>query len=98
MVCKPRNLINAKLEEIYDAIVWIFMTVRKANVFDANNFCHHISQLIQLIRGNIPHRKHFDQMMYSGQGEESLQQIIFILLEESPQQIVSCIYDPHAIL
>ncbi len=38
MVCKPMNLINAKLEDMYDAMVWVFMTVRQANVFDANIF------------------------------------------------------------
>ncbi len=35
MVCKPINLINFKLEEMYDASVWVFMTVRQASVFDA---------------------------------------------------------------
>jgi len=38
MVCKPINQINFKLEEMFDAIVWVFMTVRQASVFDANNF------------------------------------------------------------
>ena len=38
MVCKPINLINFKLENIYDTMVWIFMTVRQESVFDANNF------------------------------------------------------------
>ncbi len=36
--------------------------------------------------------------MYIGQGEESLQQIISILREESLPQIVLGIYEPHAIL
>ena len=45
MVCKPINQINFKLEEMYYAIVWVIMTVRQASVFDANNFCRHISQL-----------------------------------------------------
>ncbi len=45
MVCKPINQINFKLEEMFDAIVWVIMTVRQASVFDANNFSHHISQL-----------------------------------------------------
>ena len=34
MVCKPINQINFKLEEMYDAVVWVFMTVRQASVFD----------------------------------------------------------------
>jgi hypothetical protein len=55
MVCKPINWINFELEEMYDAMVWVFMTVRLASVFDANIFCHHISQLTQLISWNIPH-------------------------------------------
>ena len=38
MVCKPINRINFKLENIYDTMVWIFMTVRQESVFDANNF------------------------------------------------------------
>ncbi len=42
MVCKPINQINFKLEELYDAMVWVLMTVRQASVFDANNFFHHI--------------------------------------------------------
>ena len=45
MVCKPINQINFKLEEMYNAIVWVIVTIRQASVFDANNFCHHISQL-----------------------------------------------------
>ncbi len=48
MVYKPIDQINLKLEEMYDEIVWVFMTIRQASVFDANNFCHHISQLTQL--------------------------------------------------
>jgi hypothetical protein len=55
MVCKPINQINIKLDEIYDEMVWVFMTVlRQASVLYANSFCHHISQLTQLISGNIP--------------------------------------------
>jgi hypothetical protein len=60
MVCKPINQINFKLEEVYDAIVWVIMIVRQASVFGAKNFCHHISQLTQLISGNIPHPERFD--------------------------------------
>jgi hypothetical protein len=98
MVCKPIDLISFKLEEMYDPVVWVFMTTRQASVFDANVFCHHISQLTQLISGNIPHPERFNQMIYIEQGEESLQQIISISREESLQQIVLGIYDPHAIL
>jgi len=54
MVCKPINQINFKLEEMYDAIVWVIMTVRQASVFDANKFCHHISQLTQRLAGIFP--------------------------------------------
>ena len=68
------------------------------SVFDANNFCHHISQLTQLMSGNIPHPERFDQMIHIGQGEESLLQIISNLREESLQKSVSGICDPHAIL
>ena len=65
MVCKPINLINTKLdlEEITDAIVFFFMTIRQASIFDANGFCYQISQLIQLTRGNIPNPERFDQMI-----------------------------------
>ena len=63
MVCKPINLINFKLEDFYDTMVWIFMTVRQASVVDANNICHHISQLTQPISWNIPHPERFDHMM-----------------------------------
>ena len=83
---------------MYDAIVCIFMTVRQASVFDANNFCHHISQLTQLMSGNIPHPERFDQMIHIEQGEESLPQIVSILREESLPQIVLGTYDPYAIL
>jgi hypothetical protein len=38
MVCKPINLINFKLEEMYDAMVWVFMTIRHASVFEVNFF------------------------------------------------------------
>jgi hypothetical protein len=98
MVCKPRNQINFKLEEMYDAIVWVIMTVRQASVFDANNFCHHISQLTQLMSGNIPHPDRFDQMVHIEQGEESLPHIISNSREESLQQSVSGTHDPHDIL
>ena len=87
MVCKPINQINFKLEEMYDAIVWVIMTVRQASVFDANNFCHHISQLTQLMSGNIPHPERFDQMIHIEQGEESLPHIISNSREESLQQV-----------
>ncbi len=76
MVCKPINQMNFILEEINDAIVWVIMTVRQASVFDANNFCHHISQLTKLISRNIPHPEHFDQMLYIENREESQQHII----------------------
>ncbi len=61
MVCKPINQINFKLKEMYNGTIWVFMTVRQASVFDANNVCHHISQLTQLITGifliqNVPIR------------------------------------------
>ncbi len=79
-------------------MVWVIMTVRLASVKDAINFCHHISQLTQLISRNIPHPERFDQMIYIAQGEESLPLIISNLLEESMQQIVSGIHDPHYIL
>jgi len=98
MVCKPINQINFKLEEMYDAIVWVIMTVRQASVFDANNFCHHISQLTQLMSGNIPHPERFDQMIHIEQGEESLPHIISNSREESLQQSVSGTHDPHDIL
>ncbi len=88
MVCTPIIQTNFKLGEMYDAIVWVIMTVRQASVFDAYNCCHHISQLTQLISGNIPHPEHFDQMIYIEQGEESLQHIISNLREESLQQSV----------
>ncbi len=91
MVCKPINPINFKLEELYDAIVWVIMTVGQASVFDLNNFCHHISQLTQLMSGNIPHPERFDQMIHIEQGEESLQHIFM-------QQIFYGTHDPHDIL
>ncbi len=83
---------------MYDAIVWVIMTVRQASVFDANIFCHHIFQLTQLISGNIPHPECFDQMIHIEQGEESLPQIISNLREESLQQIISGIHNHHDIL
>ena len=98
MACKPINQDYFKLEEMYDANVWVIMTVRQASVFDANNFCHHISQLKPLISGNIPHPERFDQMIYIGQGEEPLPHIISNLREESLQLIISGIHDPHDIL
>ncbi len=61
-------------------------------------FCHYISQLTQLISWNNPHPERFDNLIYTEQGEESLQQIISILQEESLLQIVTGICDPHAIL
>ncbi len=71
MVCKPEpiNLINEKSEETYDTMVWLFMTVRQASVFDANIFCHRISPLIQLINWNVPHPEHLDrwQMIFTEQ-------------------------------
>ena len=64
MVCKQINLINFKLEEMYYAIVWAFMAISQASVFDANKFCHHISQQTQLICGNISNPERFNQMIY----------------------------------
>jgi hypothetical protein len=98
MVCKPINQINFKLEEMNDAIVWVIMTIRQASVFDAKNFCNHISQLTQLMSGNIPHPERFDQMIHIEQGQESLQHIILNSREESLQQSVSGAHDPHDIL
>ena len=37
MVCKLINLINTKLEEMYDARVWFYATIIQAIAFDANN-------------------------------------------------------------
>ncbi len=62
--------------------------VRQAIIFDANNFCHHIFQLTQLISGNIPHPERFDHMIYIEQGEESLPHFFSNLQEESLQQSV----------
>ena len=93
MVCKPSNQINAKLEEMYNARFWFLTTIIHAIVFDANNFCHRISQLTQL---TSPER--FDQMNYVGQREESLQQIVSIPREEFQTQIISGIYYHNAIL
>ena len=93
MIIKPINLINAKLEEMYDRALFWFYTTIQAIVFDANNFCYRISQLTQLTR-----LERFDQMNYAGQREESLQQIVSIPREESLPQIVSGIYYHNAIL
>ena len=59
MISKPINLINAKMEEMYDGALFWFYTTIQAMVFDANNFCYRISQLTQL---TSPER--FDQMNY----------------------------------
>ena len=93
MVCKLSNRINAKLEEMYNARFWFLTTIIHAIVFDANNFCHRISQLTQL---TSPER--FDEMKYVEQREESLQQIVSIPREESLPQIASGIYYHNAIL
>ena len=93
MVCKLSNRINAKLEEMYNARFWFFTTIIHAIVFDANNFCHRISQLTQL---TSPER--FDEMKYVEQREESLHQIVSIPREESLPQIASGIYYHNAIL
>ena len=83
MISKPINLINAKLEDMYDsALFWLYTTIQ-AIVFYANNLFHQISQLIQL---TSPER--FDQMKYVEQREESLQQIVSIPREDSLPQIV----------
>ena len=84
MISKPINLINAKMEEMYDGALFWFYTTIQAIVFDANVFCYRISQLTQLTR---PER--IDQMNYVGQREEYLQQIVSIPREESLPQIVS---------
>ena len=97
MVCKPIPQINIKLEEMFDAIVWVIMTVRQASVFDANNFCHHISQLTQLMSGNIPHPERFNQMIHIEQ-EEALPHIISNSRGEYLQQSVSGTHYPHNIL
>jgi hypothetical protein len=39
-------------------------------------FCHHVSQLIQLTRGNILHPERFDQMISIEQGKDSLPKIV----------------------
>ena len=86
MVCKLSNRINAgaKLEEMYNARFWFLTTIIHAIVFDANNFCHRISQLTHL---TSPER--FDDIKYAEQREESLQQIVSIPREESLPQIAS---------
>ena len=49
MISKPTSLINAKLEEMYDARIWFYITIiQAAIVYDANNFCYLISQLIKV--------------------------------------------------
>ena len=48
MVCKPFNLINATLEEMYGALAWFYTIIIQAIVIDANNFCYRISPLTQL--------------------------------------------------
>ncbi len=83
--------INANLEEMYNARVW-FTTMLLVIVLDANNFCHQISQLIQL---TSPERS--VQIKYIEQREESLQQIVSIPREESLPQIISGIYYHDAI-
>jgi hypothetical protein len=93
MVCKPINQINFKLEEMYDAIVWVFMIVRQASVFDANIFGHHISQLKHLISGNIPHPERFVQMVCISKEKNHCRK-----LSRSLPQMFMGIYDPHAIL
>ena len=63
IVCKPINLNNAKLEEKYDSMVWLYTTVRYARLFDANRFCYQSSQPAQLTRGYNPYPERFDQMI-----------------------------------
>ena len=93
MVCKLSNLINAKLEEMYNARFWFYTTIIHAIVFDANSFCHRMSQLTQL---TSPER--FDEVKNAEQREESVQQIISIPRVESLPQIASGIYYQNAIL
>jgi hypothetical protein len=59
--------------EMYDyTMFWLNATIQ-ATVFNANIFCHHLSQLTKLTIGNIPHPECFDQMIDIDQGEEYLQ-------------------------
>ncbi len=82
MVCTPIKLINDILKGMQDnAMFWFNTTTIHATLFDANIFCHRISQLTQLTSGNISHPERFDQMLYIENGEESLQQIVSTLRE-----------------
>ncbi len=79
---------NVKLEEIYDAMVWVFMTVRQT------------SKLIIFLMTSAADKLEyspFDQMIHIEQGK-SLWQIVSIVREEYLQKIVSGISDPHVIL
>ena len=93
MISKPINRINAQLEDMYDSAMFWFYTTIQAIAFDANVFCHRISQLTQL---KSPGR--FDQMIYIEQREGFLLQIVSIPREESLPQIVSGIYYHNEIL
>ncbi len=86
---------------MYDAIVWVFMTVKQASVCDANVFVIIFLIWHSWLAGIFPIQNVLIRWYIyreRKQGEESLPQSISILREESLLQIFSGIYDPHAIL
>ena len=94
MECKLINLIQAKLEETYNARGWFYTTMMiQAIVFDAKPFCYRVSQLTQLTNS-----ERFDKMKYVEQREESLAQMVSIPRKEFLPQIVSGIYYHNVIL
>ena len=68
MVCKLINLINAKLEEMYDTRVWYYTTIIQAIVLDSTNFCTRDSQLTQLTSPECSDQMKWHQTFGSSEG------------------------------
>jgi hypothetical protein len=55
----PINIATAAMEEIYERLCWIYITVKNTLVYDRVGNTYHLSDLTELSEGRIPYPEQF---------------------------------------
>ncbi len=68
------NLSTAAMEEIYERLCWIYITVKNTLVYDHVGNTYHLSELTELSEGRIPYPEQFANKLARDYEQKSLLQ------------------------
>ena len=65
--CISINIATAAMEEIYERLCWIYITVKNTLVYDHVANTYHLSERTELSEGRIPYPEQFANKLDYGQ-------------------------------